>query len=75
MERWTHTILWDAMKAVIRGKLIAEAAHVKRFKLEAYKKDTDNLRESEQEYHNTNDTKTYQQIKILKTKINDFQME
>lgn len=69
------TILWDAMKAVIRGKLIAETAHVKRVRLEAYKKYTDNLRELEQEYQNTKDTKTYQWIKTLKTKINDLLLE
>ena len=29
------TILWDAMKVVIRGKLIAETAHAKRIQLES----------------------------------------
>ena len=31
-------ILWDALKAVIRGKLIAQTAHLKRTKLELYQK-------------------------------------
>lgn len=62
------TILWDAMKVVIRVKLIAETAHVKRVKLESYRAYTERLRELEQDYQNTNDPKTYKQIKVLKTK-------
>lgn len=66
------TILWDAMKAVIRGKLIAETAHAKRVKVESYRTYTERLRELEQDYQKTNDPKIYQQIRVVKTKINDI---
>lgn len=69
------TIFWDAMKAVIRGKLIAETAHAKRAKVEAYKMHNEKLRELEQEYQNTNDSEISQQIKETKTKINDILLD
>lgn len=42
------TIVWDAMKVVIRGKLIAETAYQKKVKLESYRTNTERLRELEQ---------------------------
>jgi len=63
------------MKAVIRGKLIGETTHVKRVKLESYKKYTEKLRELEQEHQNTNDPKAYQQIRTFKMKINDLLLD
>uniref|UniRef100_A0A3Q3ASL9 Reverse transcriptase domain-containing protein n=1 Tax=Kryptolebias marmoratus TaxID=37003 RepID=A0A3Q3ASL9_KRYMA len=65
-------ILWDAMKAVIRGKLIAETAHDKRIKLQTYRANTERLRKSEQEYQETKDPKVYQEIKVVKNKINEI---
>lgn len=69
------TILWDAMKAVIRGKLIAETANAKNIKLEAYRKYSKRLRELEREFQNTKESETDQEIKHLRTKINDLLLD
>lgn len=65
------TILWDAMKAVIRGKLIAETAYVKRIKSESHKLNNEKLRHLEREHQNAYDPKIYQEIKEMRAKIND----
>lgn len=69
------TILWDAMKAVIRGKLIAEAALIKKTRTETYKKSMKKLRELEIDFQKTKKQNIYQEIKNLKAKINDVLMD
>ena len=68
-------MVWDAMKAVIRGKLIARMAQMKKAKLEAYKTYEEKLRKLEQEYQVTNREETYKQIKDLKAKIQGAQLD
>lgn len=60
---------------VIKGKLIAEAAHVKRLKLDPYREYKGKLRELEQDYQNRSDPKICQQIKDIKAKINDILLD
>ena len=69
------TILWDAMKAVMRGKLIAESALVKRAKLEIYKKNSDDLRELEREYQDSSSEEIHKKIKDLRIKIKTAQLD
>lgn len=54
------------MKAVIRGKLIAESAYIKTAKQEGYRIHTEKLRELEKKYQNTYDPKICQQIKEIR---------
>ena len=58
------------MKAVIRGKLIAETANAKHIKLEAYRKYSKRLRELEREFQK--ESETDQEITHLRTKINVY---
>lgn len=46
-------ILWDALKAVIRGKLIAKTAAIKKTREEAYRKEKEKLFEIEQQHKST----------------------
>ena len=69
------TIVWDAMKAVIRGKLIAETSLVKKAKKEMYKKNEEELRKLEREFQDTEKTETYNQIKELRAKIQNAQLD
>ena len=62
------TISWDAMKVVIRGKLIVETVHAKQIQLKSFITYTERLRELEQGYQRTVDPKVYQQIKEVKSK-------
>ena len=74
-EEVNPTILWDAMKAVMRGKLIAHSAMVKKAKSEMYKKTNEELRGLEKEYQKTNGTEVLQKIKDLKAKIKTAQLD
>lgn len=60
------------MKVVIRGKLIAETALLKKTRLETYNKYTKKLRVLERNFQSTKDQNIYREIKALKTKINDI---
>lgn len=65
-------IIWDALKVVVQGKIIAKTVLMKKLKKEAYKNHSVRLRELEQQYQKTNDQKIYEQILDTKTKINDI---
>lgn len=69
------TILWDAMKAVIRGRLISETAYAKKDRLEIYRIYNEKLRELEMKHQKTNDPKIHQQIRETRTKINYLLLE
>jgi len=69
------TILWDALKVVIRGQLIAETVHVKKVKSEAHRIQSENLRQLEQEYQSTDDPKVYQKIKETRMKIKEMMID
>lgn len=69
------TIIWDALKAVVRGKLKPHLKKKKKkVKLETYKNCSERLRELEQQYQTTSDQEVYtnKQIKNTKTTINDI---
>lgn len=63
-------ILWDALKAVIRGKLIAISSNLKKEKLKQYKLLSADLRQLEQRHKINIDQETQQQIKEVRQKIN-----
>ena len=62
-------ILWDALKAVIREKLIARTPHLKRTKLELHKNLTEQLKEFEKQPKNTNDPEALAKVKEIRSKI------
>ena len=66
------TIFWDAMKVVIRGRLIAETAYMKKVKSETFGKCTEQLRELEREHQTTKDAMVLGQIELVKAEINDL---
>ena len=66
------TILWDALKAVLRGKLIAQTAHLKRTRLELYQNVTGQLKELERQHKNTNDPETLRKVKDVRGKIENI---
>lgn len=63
------TILWDALKVVIRGKLIAQTAFLKRARLELYDNLIGQLKESERQHKITRDPETFRKVKDLRGKI------
>lgn len=69
------SVLWDACKAVIRGKLIAKSAYLKRLKLGKLNKLESDLKKLEKEHKNNLEEKINQEIKRIKTEINDILAE
>ena len=68
-------IVWDALKAVVRGKVIAKTSKIKKLKAEAYQNHSLILRELEQQYQKTNNPNICKKIRDTKTKINDILMD
>ena len=66
------SILWDACKAVMRGKLIARAAYRKKTEWERLKRLQTDLKRLETEHKNTSDNKILAEIKKKKAEINDM---
>jgi len=65
-------VLWDACKAVLRGKIIAKSAYLKKLRqrnLEALQLD---LQKLEQEHKERPKDKTYQEIRKKKAEINEI---
>lgn len=56
-------ILWDGMKAVIRGKLIALSTSQKKARLAMYKNKVEKLQELEKKHKNAENQSVLQQIK------------
>lgn len=56
-------ILWDAMKTVTRGKLIALTTSIKKARLATYKHKVEKLTELEKKHKNTEDRLVLQQSK------------
>lgn len=56
-------ILWDAMKAVIRGKLIALTSSQKKARLATYEHKVEKLKELEKKHKNIQDQLVLKQIK------------
>ena len=65
-------ILWDALKAVLRGKLIALTASQKKARLATYKYKIEKLREMETKHKSTGDQSLLQQIKETRGEINEI---
>lgn len=68
-EEIKPTILWDTLKAVIRGKLIAITSQQKKLKQAAYLNLTDKLKNLETKYRNTRKTQLLQEVKTIKEEI------
>ena len=68
-EEIKPTILWDTLKAVIRGKLIAITSQQKKLKQAAYLNLTDKLKNLETKYQNTKKTQLLQEVKTIKEEI------
>lgn len=66
------SILWDACKAVMRGKLIARSAFRKKNKQERLKILQSDLKRLEKEYKNTVDSKMMDEIKVKRAEINEI---
>lgn len=62
-------ILWDALKAVIRGKLIAKSAAIKKNREEVYKKEKEKLFVIEQQHKTTQDPSLLPKIKGIRDNI------
>ncbi len=69
---WNPTTLWDAMKAVMRGKLISRSTYHKKARLKIYQTKIKELKDLEQQHKNSNDPNLFQQIKEVKTKVNEI---
>ena len=63
------TIVWDAMKAVIRGRFIAHTTHLKKARLEIYQKKIGKLKGLEQQHKLTRESETLKQIKETRKEI------
>ncbi len=68
-------IIWDALKVVVRGKIIAKTTLIKKNKRERYSDLSAEMRELEQQFQKTNDPKIYKQIKDIKTKITELLLD
>lgn len=66
------TILWDTLKAVMRGKLISIASHLKRIKGQKLADLQVNLKLKEQEDINTTNPTVKQDIRKIQGEINDI---
>lgn len=65
-------ILWDAMKAVMRGKLIARTSLLKKARLEIYQNKIGELKTLEQQHKGTCDPGVLHQIKEAKKRVNEI---
>ena len=65
------TILWDTVKAVMRGRLISRAAYQKKIREEEYKNLINQLRILEQKHKNHEDGAILHQINIIRRQIDD----
>lgn len=65
----TPVILWDALKAVIRGKLVAKTAAIKKNREEVYKKEKEKLFITEQQHKTTQDPTLLPKIKEFRDNI------
>ena len=66
------TILWDTLKAVIRGKLIAITSNQKKVKQATYFALSGKLKNLEVEYQNTQNSQLLQEIKSIKGEIDEI---
>ena len=62
-------ILWDALKAVLRGRLIAKTASIKKAKEETYRREKEKLTEIEHLHKRTGDPSLLPQIKEARNSI------
>ena len=69
------TILWDAMKAVLRGKLIAQTSYMKKARLEIYQKRIGKLKDLEQQHKTMGNPEILDQIKETRKKIDEMLLE
>lgn len=71
------TIVWDTVKAIMRGKLISKTAYLKKMKMEKYNTLQKLLRELEKQQQNNQDnSKTDKtQVKELKKQLNGIDQE
>lgn len=58
-------ILWDALRAVLRGRLISYTAFAKKIRLETYQQQIEKLKELEQQHKQTKDSRMLKQVKRL----------
>ena len=65
-------ILWDALKAVMRGKLIAITSNLKKARGRQYKSLLTKLKTREQEHKEKPEAKTLQELKDIRYKINEL---
>lgn len=68
-------ILWDTLKAVIRGKLISLSTAFKKAKESKFKQLENNLKEMEKQHSETQDTQTMIKIKEIRNQILDIYKE
>jgi len=65
----TPPILWDACKAVLRGKIIGYSSHLKRARLKELDQLQTQLKKLEQKHKDTNDKKIKEELKKKKNEI------
>lgn len=66
------TIVWDALKAVMRGELISRTVYLKKMRLKWYQNKIGELRTLEQQHENSNDPELLNQIKEIRKTINEI---
>lgn len=66
------SILWDTLKVVIRGKLIAKTAFAKKTRLETYNKLSLDLKDLEQQHKHNKSKKLQKQTKSVRRWIDDI---
>uniref|UniRef100_A0A3P9MD87 exodeoxyribonuclease III n=1 Tax=Oryzias latipes TaxID=8090 RepID=A0A3P9MD87_ORYLA len=64
------TVLWDTLKAVMRGKLIAKTTWLRKNRNKMYEEYSKKLKELEQQFIKRNTTEIYQEIQNIKKQIN-----
>lgn len=65
-------MLWDSMKAVLRGKLIAKTTYLKRIRMEKYTNLIKTLKELEQKFRTKKESSIQKQITEVKTQIEEL---
>ena len=66
MDDITPTILWDTVKAVTRGKIIAITSNQKKLKQAAYLDRTEKLKNLERKYQKSQNIQLLQEMKTIK---------
>uniref|UniRef100_A0A8C2JPE3 Reverse transcriptase domain-containing protein n=1 Tax=Cyprinus carpio TaxID=7962 RepID=A0A8C2JPE3_CYPCA len=66
------SILWDLLKAVLRGKLIAKATNIKKTRTEAYKRLIKDLKDKEEKFILKKDQDTQKEIQKLKMQLENY---